>query len=743
MDATSARNQAIGVAKKMIEEALSGIGVIKGSNCYVKSYEINEEGNTVVTFGWLDNQDVEHTLPVTVLRGIQGLQGDAGKDGTDGQDGKDGENGKDGTGIVGARVENNHLYILLSDGTEVDAGLVPTGGVTSYKDLTDSPVKVVITEEGKSYLVGEDYVDFFNSMGNSDYSKLDNIPVKATEIAEHNTELGAYLVIDYDGVKYARSANNVEKLVQALQTNGSYVEIKVTVGSLQDVAEFEGNSENTQFSNGIIQVTIHDDYIYIYSESLTPGAVLTSITFDTIYSEYDVDDKYEYFFHKVCGKGNNNYNDLVNKPLSLDFTDGATVVGGNGNNFTYWLDQNLVNIVFDKDENPNVDFKGIVTKLLNENGYTEKLDITYNDNIISFVVIGNGDWTTSGKLYFNGTYIGIADAVINPFAYLLGFGFTHEQAAQMGISRPSGEGDYVLVPFTSSTLSTKTKPVVAEYYKELFNGGGGSVDNNNNVIYLANAHDYNPNGGKAVGNSPELGKILFEAGSSLDANTLSFIETKQLREKGTYKMMLISDDVIPAGATVTFEAKVYTEDWGQIVLASCDTTNSATFIIDEDTIKNPILDYVVLNVRVNNLESNKSITVLPVVTKDLSLDRSAAKARVLTAEDYGEIEARNRILYNETEETAFSSSSPLSGYGTMCRANEITIRCIHNDGSFCDINATKQNILDGIIIGRIVLPNNVSGDFCMALDRIEGTWSVKKTPTTVTNFKIIASNTLG
>lgn len=79
------------------------------------------------------------TEQVSKIEGPQGPKGDKGDKGLDGRDGKDGLNGKDGKdgvdgkdGQDGISVVNleiaadNHLVVTLSDGTEIDAGLVNT-----------------------------------------------------------------------------------------------------------------------------------------------------------------------------------------------------------------------------------------------------------------------------------------------------------------------------------------------------------------------------------------------------------------------------------------------------------------------------------------------------------------------------------------------------------------------------------------------------------------------------------------
>ena len=57
--------------------------------------------------------------------GTDGKDGVDGKDGTDGKDGADGKDGEDGVSVVGAYVDEDlHLWIVLSNDKEIDAGYV-------------------------------------------------------------------------------------------------------------------------------------------------------------------------------------------------------------------------------------------------------------------------------------------------------------------------------------------------------------------------------------------------------------------------------------------------------------------------------------------------------------------------------------------------------------------------------------------------------------------------------------------
>lgn len=61
--------------------------------------------------------------------GKDGVNGRDGRDGRDGVDGKDGKDGSDGVSVVNASIAaDGSLVLTLSDGTEIDAGIIDISG---------------------------------------------------------------------------------------------------------------------------------------------------------------------------------------------------------------------------------------------------------------------------------------------------------------------------------------------------------------------------------------------------------------------------------------------------------------------------------------------------------------------------------------------------------------------------------------------------------------------------------------
>lgn len=67
------------------------------------------------------------------VNGIDGKNGLNGKDGVKGDRGNDGKDGFNGISVVNAEVTfDNHLVITLSDGNEIDAGVITVENKTNY-----------------------------------------------------------------------------------------------------------------------------------------------------------------------------------------------------------------------------------------------------------------------------------------------------------------------------------------------------------------------------------------------------------------------------------------------------------------------------------------------------------------------------------------------------------------------------------------------------------------------------------
>jgi hypothetical protein len=115
MSPTNARNQAIGYAKKLVSDSLSGVGALKGAPCEVVDQKDDDElERTVVTLSWEDSNGDTQTQEVYIPYGKQG------------------EQGENGLSIQSVEInDDNELVFELEDGTQL-----PGVALKKYKTLT-------------------------------------------------------------------------------------------------------------------------------------------------------------------------------------------------------------------------------------------------------------------------------------------------------------------------------------------------------------------------------------------------------------------------------------------------------------------------------------------------------------------------------------------------------------------------------------------------------------------------------
>ena len=110
-----------GAARSYVDDSIADtVGVLAGKNCTIAS--TTKTGNiTTVVFNWTADDGTSKTTSIQVADGVKGDQGEIGL------------SGADGASIIDITInELDHLICTLSNGTEVDAGLI-AGVSTSTK----------------------------------------------------------------------------------------------------------------------------------------------------------------------------------------------------------------------------------------------------------------------------------------------------------------------------------------------------------------------------------------------------------------------------------------------------------------------------------------------------------------------------------------------------------------------------------------------------------------------------------
>jgi len=93
----------LAVARKFTTETVNGLGALKGAACSIDSIVDTGDAN-VVTFGWTGEDGAHQTSAMTI---------------------------KHGAGVAGMAIdESGMLVCTLTDGTVIDVGRLPNGGIS-------------------------------------------------------------------------------------------------------------------------------------------------------------------------------------------------------------------------------------------------------------------------------------------------------------------------------------------------------------------------------------------------------------------------------------------------------------------------------------------------------------------------------------------------------------------------------------------------------------------------------------
>lgn len=124
----------LALSKKFTKNTADEFGAVKGAPCTVGETSIDENGNTVVKLVWTNSAGKQQTTKVTI------------------QKGKDGKDGEDGVSIKEAVIRDEHLILILTDDTEIDAGEIGSSAELA-EDLT-ATVAIGTVTAGKKYTKG-------------------------------------------------------------------------------------------------------------------------------------------------------------------------------------------------------------------------------------------------------------------------------------------------------------------------------------------------------------------------------------------------------------------------------------------------------------------------------------------------------------------------------------------------------------------------------------------------------------
>jgi hypothetical protein len=217
MNATNARNQAIGFTKKYVADSLSGVGALKGAPCEVVDQKDDDElERTVVTLSWEDSSGNTQTQEVYIPYGKQG------------------EQGENGLSIQSVEInDDNELVFELEDGTQLPGVAFPsTGGASISEEIGNT---IEMKDDG-----------LFVPAYNSEYTKPDS------ELSEMNL----YDLFDY--IEYNYTGKNA-KVCLPLNDEDYNLSCALLESSVVSSSDYTGTENITHFILRCMKTNPDDD----------------------------------------------------------------------------------------------------------------------------------------------------------------------------------------------------------------------------------------------------------------------------------------------------------------------------------------------------------------------------------------------------------------------------------------------------------------------------------------------------
>ena len=186
--------------------------------------------------------------------GKDGEKGDTGDRGLPGWGGEDGKDGKDGSHIVSSHIdENNHLILVMNDGTTVDAGYVGLDRTDMGKEPTLSESKVCIAP-GSVFLL----------QSNLDYPAWTSSDPKVARIASNG------LIVGMDEGTATITATSVDGKTVSCEFNVMNLEYVVNADGEAVITKYKGSLSTVEIPGEIAghPVTEIDDWAFYENQSI-------------------------------------------------------------------------------------------------------------------------------------------------------------------------------------------------------------------------------------------------------------------------------------------------------------------------------------------------------------------------------------------------------------------------------------------------------------------------------------------
>ena len=219
-------------------------------------------------------------------KGDKGDKGEQGEKGDKGDKGDQGDKGEQGVGVANAYINNEmHLILVLTDGTEIDAGYVGvnvTPSVNTYTvtfaDYDGTVLKTETVEEGNSATPPDDPTREGYSFTGWD-KEFDNITEEITITATY-TEIKRNMF----NISYVVNSDNTLSVTVSIQGDVKLASLDGSLSFDTNALEYiscANDSENAfdqkqiQYSNTNKRI----NFAYTANKNLTEGFTLFTITF--------------------------------------------------------------------------------------------------------------------------------------------------------------------------------------------------------------------------------------------------------------------------------------------------------------------------------------------------------------------------------------------------------------------------------------------------------------------------------
>ena len=179
----------------------------------------------------------DETAWLASLKGEKGDKGDQGEQGIQGEKGDKGDKGDDGVSVVNAYINNElHLILVLSNGNEIDAGLVGSSGgnqggenppadayTVTFKDWNGDTLKTQTVNAGGAATAPADPVrDGYTFIGWD--TAFDNVTGNLVVTAQYEESNIATLTV---GTEYAEAGDSRIDLMVTLANNPGLISVKI------------------------------------------------------------------------------------------------------------------------------------------------------------------------------------------------------------------------------------------------------------------------------------------------------------------------------------------------------------------------------------------------------------------------------------------------------------------------------------------------------------------------------------